>query len=109
MAANWSFAGNSGGPILRKSDLVAIGVHCYGGSPNSGTPLGPNGQKVEDYIKALELAKPNVPGVQFVRVGGTESGEEKFRWKSIGKVLGPVVSTGLTATGFGAVASVGKC
>lgn len=54
--------GNSGAPVLRESDLVAIGAHVYGGDKNAASVIGRYGNPYEDYIAAVDVQLPN-PGV----------------------------------------------
>jgi hypothetical protein len=128
-----TYGGNSGSPVLRKSDLKAVGVHCYGkhseiskkrslltyvgGSPNSASVIGVNGNKFETYIKAFSLADPKIKGMQLIHVGDLDESNTELSFKKpkgfpklvpIAKVLGPTISAVLSATGVGAVAGIGK-
>ncbi|KAF2811320.1 trypsin-like serine protease, partial [Mytilinidion resinicola] len=49
-----TFGGNSGSPVLRESDHVAVGVHVYGGSPNSASVIGLYGNPFLDYVAAFD-------------------------------------------------------
>lgn len=68
--------GNSGSPVLRESDHVAIGVHVYGGDPNSASVIGIYGNPFLDYVAAFDLHAKKVqlpgsastPGIQYVTV-----------------------------------------
>ncbi|KAJ4293978.1 hypothetical protein N0V90_007667 [Kalmusia sp. IMI 367209] len=53
--------GNSGSPVIRESDSVAIGVHVYGGEPNSASVIGQYGNPFLDYIAAFDLRAQNAP------------------------------------------------
>jgi hypothetical protein len=64
-----TIAGNSGGPILRGSDLCAIGVHVYGGDFNTASILGRYGNPVQDYLAALDLPLANPGQINLVPVG----------------------------------------
>ena len=57
--ANNSQTGNSGSPVLREEDLVALGAHVYGGSLNSASVIGKYGNPYQDYIAAFSLPVPN--------------------------------------------------
>ena len=57
--ANTSQIGNSGSPVLRQQDLVALGAHAYGGSLNSASVIGKYGNPYQDYIAAFDLPVPN--------------------------------------------------
>ncbi|MCJ1405732.1 hypothetical protein MMC11_008962 [Xylographa trunciseda] len=61
--------GNSGGPILRGSDLVAIATHVYGGSYNTASLLGRYGNPIQDYIGALQVPLANAGQINMVPVG----------------------------------------
>jgi len=68
--------GNSGSPVLRENDHVAIGVHVYGGDPNSASVVGMYGNPFLDYVAAFDLHARKVqlpgaastPGIQYVTV-----------------------------------------
>ena len=68
--------GNSGSPVLRENDHVAIGVHVYGGDPNSASVIGMYGNPFLDYVAAFDLHARKVqlpgaastPGIQYVTV-----------------------------------------
>ena len=51
--------GNSGSPVLRQQDLVALGAHVYGGSFNSASVIGKFGNPYQDYVAAFGLPVPN--------------------------------------------------
>jgi hypothetical protein len=75
-----SYGGNSGSPVLRK-DLVSIGVHTYGGSINKASVIGPSGNLLSNYTRALaasESATESTGLISFVNVSPpgaeTESG-----------------------------------
>jgi hypothetical protein len=61
--------GNSGGPVLRGSDLCAIGVHVYGGDYNTASILGRYGNPVQDYLAAVDLPLVNPGQINLVPVG----------------------------------------
>ncbi|KAH0536484.1 hypothetical protein FGG08_006637 [Glutinoglossum americanum] len=69
-----TFGGNSGSPVFRKSDMVSIGVHVYGGDVNSASVIGIYGNVFEDYIAAFNTAPTkgpavgSIPGLSFIRV-----------------------------------------
>ncbi|KAH0564820.1 hypothetical protein GP486_001793 [Trichoglossum hirsutum] len=71
-----TYGGNSGSPVLRQSDLVSIGVHVYGGSPNSASVIGLYGNPFLDYVAAFDLygqkfqrsGNTTAPGVQYITV-----------------------------------------
>ncbi|KAG7134317.1 Glutamyl endopeptidase like protein [Verticillium longisporum] len=55
-----TYGGNSGSPVLleRPTDpknVTAIGVHVYGGSKNSASVIGPEGNVFEQYLSALDV------------------------------------------------------
>jgi hypothetical protein len=68
--------GNSGSPVLRQSDLVSIGVHVYGGNPNSASVIGLYGNPFLDYVAAFDLYEQksqrsgdtSTSGVQYITV-----------------------------------------
>jgi hypothetical protein len=62
--------GNSGSPVLRKSDLTSIGVHVLGGNPNSASViLGRYGNSFDALRMAL---KRSTKGFQWVTVSATK-------------------------------------
>ncbi|KAK8054389.1 hypothetical protein PG996_013690 [Apiospora saccharicola] len=71
-----TYGGNSGSPVLRESDNVSIGVHVYGGSPNSASVIGMYGNPFLDYVAAFDLhahkvglpGSTSTPGVQYITV-----------------------------------------
>jgi hypothetical protein len=73
-----TFLGNSGSPVLRKKDNIAIGVHVYGGDLNSASVIGIHGNQFLDYAAAFDLEPTTIkipgdgptktPGIQYVRV-----------------------------------------
>ncbi|KAK6075472.1 ATP synthase F1 [Seiridium cupressi] len=71
-----TFGGNSGSPVFRESDLVSIGVHVYGGEPNSASVIGLYGNPFLDYVAAFDMHAEKVslpgatstPGVQYITV-----------------------------------------
>ncbi|KAH4001777.1 hypothetical protein HBI13_014260 [Parastagonospora nodorum] len=62
--------GNSGGPVLRRNDLVALGTHVYGGGDfDTASVFGRYGNPIQDYIGALEVPLA-IPGqINMVTVG----------------------------------------
>jgi V8-like Glu-specific endopeptidase len=64
---NKYLTGNSGSPVLRGSHMASIGVHTYGGAPNSASVIGPYGNQIQTYLQALNNAKP-INGIQYVSV-----------------------------------------
>jgi len=65
-----SEGGNSGGPVLRKDDLVALGTHVYGGGDfNTASVLGRCGNPIQDYIGALEVPLAGPDQINMVTVG----------------------------------------
>ncbi|OTA86781.1 hypothetical protein M434DRAFT_81775, partial [Hypoxylon sp. CO27-5] len=65
-----SEGGNSGGPVLRGSDLCAIATHVYGGDSNTASVLGRYGNPVQDYIAAFDLPLANPGQINLVPVNG---------------------------------------
>lgn len=65
-----SEGGNSGGPVLRGSDLCALGTHVYGGDANTASVLGRYGNPVQDYIAAFDLPLANPGQINLVPVKG---------------------------------------
>ncbi|KAI0842928.1 hypothetical protein F5Y06DRAFT_256469 [Hypoxylon sp. FL0890] len=65
-----SEGGNSGGPVLRGSDLCAIATHVYGGDSNTASVLGRYGNPVQDYIAAFDLPLANPGQINLVPVSG---------------------------------------
>ncbi|KAI1854417.1 hypothetical protein JX265_012451 [Neoarthrinium moseri] len=71
-----TYGGNSGSPVIRESDHVSIGVHVYGGSPNSASVIGMYGNPFLDYVAAFDMHAQKVnlpgaistPGVQYITV-----------------------------------------
>ncbi|KAI0890714.1 uncharacterized protein GGS22DRAFT_194615 [Annulohypoxylon maeteangense] len=63
-----SEGGNSGGPVLRGSDLCAIATHVYGGDANTASVLGRYGNPVQDYIAAFDLPLANPGQINLVPV-----------------------------------------
>lgn len=63
-----SEGGNSGGPVLRASDLCAIATHVYGGDSNTASVLGRYGNPVQDYIAAFDLPLANPNQINLVPV-----------------------------------------
>ncbi|XDG07022.1 hypothetical protein ABKA04_006637 [Annulohypoxylon sp. FPYF3050] len=63
-----SEGGNSGGPVLRGSDLCAIATHVYGGDANTASVLGRYGNPVQDYIAAFNLPLANPGQINLVPV-----------------------------------------
>lgn len=61
---------------MRENDHVAIGVHVYGGDPNSASVIGMYGNPFLDYVAAFDLHARKVqlpgaastPGIQYVTV-----------------------------------------
>lgn len=61
---------------MREKDHVAIGVHVYGGDPNSASVIGMYGNPFLDYVAAFDLHARKVqlpgaastPGIQYVTV-----------------------------------------
>ena len=61
---------------MRENDHVAIGVHVYGGDPNSASVIGMYGNPFLDYVAAFDLHAHKVqlpgvastPGIQYVTV-----------------------------------------
>ena len=49
-----TYGGNSGSPVFRQSDMVAIGAHTYGGAINSATVIGDYGINLTPYIAAFD-------------------------------------------------------
>ncbi|KAL9620303.1 MAG: hypothetical protein Q9160_005202 [Pyrenula sp. 1 TL-2023] len=64
-----TYGGNSGSPVLRKSDLVSIGAHVYGGEVNSASVIGKYGNPYNDYLAAFDLLVPN-DGLNLIPVTG---------------------------------------
>lgn len=50
-----SEGGNSGGPVLRRSDLCTIAAHVYGGDCNTASVLKRYGNPIQDYIAAFDF------------------------------------------------------
>ncbi|KAL9106121.1 MAG: hypothetical protein Q9227_008821 [Pyrenula ochraceoflavens] len=67
-----TFGGNSGSPVFRKSDLVSIGAHVYGGILNSASVIGRYGNPYQDYLAAFALQIPNT-GLNLVPVTGNST------------------------------------
>ncbi|KAI5802969.1 hypothetical protein EDC01DRAFT_786657 [Geopyxis carbonaria] len=67
-----TYGGNSGSAVMRgPNDLVAIGVHAYGGAVNKASVIGPLGNVFSDYIRALAEPvgnKTTNKGVHFVTI-----------------------------------------
>ncbi|KAI1106657.1 hypothetical protein F4804DRAFT_347607 [Jackrogersella minutella] len=63
-----SEGGNSGGPVLRGSDLCAIATHVYGGDANTASVLGRYGNPVQDYLAAFDLPLANPGQINLVPV-----------------------------------------
>ncbi|KAK8119663.1 uncharacterized protein PG998_004289 [Apiospora kogelbergensis] len=71
-----TYGGNSGSPVLRESDNVSIGVHVYGGNPNSASVIGMYGNPFLDYVAAFDMhahkvglpGSTSTPGVQYITV-----------------------------------------
>ncbi|KAL7628766.1 hypothetical protein AAE478_000281 [Parahypoxylon ruwenzoriense] len=63
-----SEGGNSGGPVLRGSDLCGIATHVYGGDFNTASILGRYGNPVQDYIAAFDLPLANPGQVNLIPV-----------------------------------------
>lgn len=71
-----NLAGNSGSPVLRENDHVSIGVHVYGGSPNSASVIGMYGNPFLDYVAAFDMHAEKIglpgadstPGVKYITV-----------------------------------------
>ena len=72
LCANRS-TGNSGSPVLRQADGVAIGVHVYGGAYNSASVIGKFGNPVSDYIRAFGLPLPDNGGLNFINTAEAAS------------------------------------
>src|SRR5579862_306996 len=68
--------GNSGSPVLREKDSVSIGVHVYGGAPNSASVIGLYGNPFLDYVAAFDLyeqkfgnsGRNSASGVEYIAV-----------------------------------------
>jgi len=76
-----SYGGNSGSPVLRGRDLVSIGVHTYGGAINKASVIGPSGNILSNYTRALTASESTTESagqISFVNVSPpgaeTESG-----------------------------------
>jgi hypothetical protein len=62
--------------VLRENENVSIGVHVYGGSPNSASVIGMYGNPFLDYVAAFDMHAQKVklpgagstPGVQYITV-----------------------------------------
>ncbi|KAK6854769.1 ATP synthase F1 [Apiospora arundinis] len=71
-----TYGGNSGSPVIRESDNVSIGVHVYGGNPNSASVIGMYGNPFLDYVAAFDMhahkvglpGSTSTPGVQYITV-----------------------------------------
>ncbi|OJJ43573.1 hypothetical protein ASPZODRAFT_28233 [Penicilliopsis zonata CBS 506.65] len=67
-------AGESGSPILREirgtQRFAPIGVHTDGGSPNSGSVIGPLGNSFADYTAAIKIKQTKTlpPGAERMPV-----------------------------------------
>ena len=65
-------------PVLRESDLTAIGVHVYGGIVNSASVIGIYGNQFLDYVAAFDIKAKEVklpggalsttPGIRYVQI-----------------------------------------
>ncbi|MCJ1377706.1 hypothetical protein MMC17_000802 [Xylographa soralifera] len=101
--------GNSGGPILRGSDLVAVATHVYGGSYNTASLLGRYGNPIQDYIGALEVPLANAGQINMVPVGeehisqaNAATGPQLKAIKKLGdNVVAPMSNTNGTVNGTG--------
>ncbi|MCJ1414664.1 hypothetical protein MMC32_000991 [Xylographa parallela] len=99
--------GNSGGPILRGSDLVAVATHVYGGSYNTASLLGRYGNPIQDYIGALEVPLANAGQINMVPVGeehisqaNAATGPQVKEITKLGdNVLAPMTNSNGTASG----------
>jgi hypothetical protein len=58
--------------------MASIGVHVYGGSPNSASVIGPLGNEFKQYITAFKLAQNVTSKIQFVTVPAHAAGVELF-------------------------------
>ena len=63
--------GNSGGPLLRGSDLCALATHVYGGDINTAAVLGRYGNPVQDYMAALELPLPDAGRINLLPIASS--------------------------------------
>ena len=69
--------GNSGGPVLRGSDLVAIATHVYGGDFNTASILGRYGNPVQDYTAAFDMSLANPGEINLVPVGSNHISQQE--------------------------------
>ena len=76
--ADTSQIGNSGSPVLRQQDFVALGTHVYGGSLNSASVIGKYGNSYQDYIAAFSLPVPN-DSMNLIPVTGTRQYQRPCR------------------------------
>lgn len=68
------FLGNSGSPVIRKSDMASVGVHVLGRDPNAASLIsGPDGNPFDVYTTALKgnLAPSGASGA--TTVGGKKA------------------------------------
>jgi hypothetical protein len=68
------FLGNSGSPVIRKSDMASIGVHVLGGNPNSASVIsGPFGNPFDAHVTALKGKPKGSHDSGEATVGGKEA------------------------------------
>ena len=65
-------SGNSGSPVFRKSDLVSLRAHVYGGTFNSASVIGKYSNPYNDYLAAFDLPVPN-DGLNLIPVTGNSA------------------------------------
>lgn len=56
-----TYGGNSGGPVIRASDNVPIGVHVMGGKVNQATLIGKQGNMFPAFVWALSMSDKKMP------------------------------------------------
>ncbi|KAI1213792.1 uncharacterized protein F4807DRAFT_200103 [Annulohypoxylon truncatum] len=102
-----SEGGNSGGPVLRRSDLCAIATHVYGGDANTASVIGRYGNPVQDYVAAFDLPLANPGQINLVPVNsGAISQADAATGRQAGEiaklgdnVVAPVVVGSATKSG----------
>ncbi|KAL2861882.1 trypsin-like cysteine/serine peptidase domain-containing protein [Aspergillus pseudodeflectus] len=74
-----TFRGQTGAPVLLKSNHASIGTHVYGGSEkNAASVIGEHGNPYAEYISVFDRSLPEVtpltprPGVTYVEIQATD-------------------------------------
>ncbi|KAF2450006.1 trypsin-like serine protease [Karstenula rhodostoma CBS 690.94] len=89
-----TFGGNSGSPVLmptKDGKFAAIGIHTYGGMPNSATVLGYYGVPISPYLLAFENKT-----AEFIESSAYPNGEYRIVTIPSDLPSGPTAKVGAT-------------